>query len=89
MSFLKIITILAVSAVLVQIASVPLKHTLWIVADPMMLSYRRANLSYYKFYKWFRRQRPIEQFADWITLFPVWGYLFYIIGQIGRWLFDR
>lgn len=89
MSFLKIITILAVSAVLAQIASVPLKHTFWIVTDPKMLSYRRANLGYYKFYKWFRRQRPIEQFADWITLFPVWGYLFYIIGQIGRWLFDR
>lgn len=89
MNLFKTIIILAVAAVLAQIASVPLKHVIWLVTEPKIMSYRKANLGYRKFFKWLRRQRPIEQFADWITLFPIWGYVFYIIGQIGRWLFDR
>ena len=89
MSFFRIIFVLLVSAVLAYIAYVPLKHAILVVAHPKMLSYRKANLRYRKFYVWITRQHKHEQIIDWITLFPIWGYIFYIIGQIGRWLFAR
>ena len=89
MEVIQILGIILAMVVFALIVASPLTNTLEVLFEPRRMSYRRANFSYTKFYAWFRRRKTIQKVCDWLVLWPLWGYLFYFVGQGQRALFGR